>query len=91
MAGSGTAHLRPEGETLLRVEELVVEFPVGRSGLKVHAVSNVSLITPRATIASRVYGARTKALRQLPAAPSRAPVASLPSRTAMASSATRPP
>jgi peptide/nickel transport system ATP-binding protein len=42
MAGSGTAHLRPEGETLLRVEELVVEFPVGRSGLKVHAVSNVS-------------------------------------------------
>jgi peptide/nickel transport system ATP-binding protein len=43
MAGSGTAHLRPEGETLLRVEELVVEFPVGRSGLKVHAVSNVSL------------------------------------------------
>src|SRR6266480_2174103 len=43
MAGSGTAHLRPEGEALLRVEELVVEFPVGRSGLKVHAVSNVSL------------------------------------------------
>jgi peptide/nickel transport system ATP-binding protein len=42
MAGSGTAHLRPEGETLLRVEDLVVEFPVGRSGLKVHAVSNVS-------------------------------------------------
>jgi peptide/nickel transport system ATP-binding protein len=42
MAGSGTAHLRPEGESLLRVEELVVEFPVGRSGLKVHAVSNVS-------------------------------------------------
>jgi peptide/nickel transport system ATP-binding protein len=43
MAGSGTAHLRPEGETLLRVEELVMEFPVGRTGLKVHAVSNVSL------------------------------------------------
>ena len=43
MAGSGTAHLRPEGETLLRVEDLVVEFPVGRSGLKVHAVSDVSL------------------------------------------------
>ncbi len=42
MAGSGTAHLRPAAETLLRVEELVVEFPVGRSGLKVHAVSNVS-------------------------------------------------
>lgn len=43
MAGSGTAHLRPEGETLLRVEDLVVEFPAGRSGLKVHAVSNISL------------------------------------------------
>ncbi len=43
MAGSGTAHLRPEGETLLRVEDLVVEFPAGRSGLKVHAVSNVSI------------------------------------------------
>ena len=35
----------------------------------VHAVSNVSLITPRPTSASRVYGARTNALRQLPAAP----------------------
>jgi peptide/nickel transport system ATP-binding protein len=43
MAGSGTAHLRGEDETLLRVEELVVEFPAGRTGLKVHAVSNVSL------------------------------------------------
>jgi len=43
MAGSGTAHLRSEDETLLRVEELVVEFPAGRTGLKVHAVSNVSL------------------------------------------------
>jgi peptide/nickel transport system ATP-binding protein len=43
MAGSGTAHLRPADEVLLRVEELVVEFPVGRSGLKVHAVSNVSI------------------------------------------------
>jgi peptide/nickel transport system ATP-binding protein len=43
MAGSGTAHLRPEDDTLLRVEDLVVEFPVGRTGLKVHAVSNVSI------------------------------------------------
>ena len=43
MAGSGKAHLRPPDETLLRVEDLVVEFPVGRSGLKVHAVSDVSL------------------------------------------------
>ncbi len=43
MAGSGTAHLRPPDEALLRVENLVVEFPVGRTGLKVHAVSDVSL------------------------------------------------
>ncbi|MGQ0823447.1 MAG: ABC transporter ATP-binding protein [Actinomycetota bacterium] len=42
MAGSGTAHLRPEGETLLRAEHLTVEFPVGRTGLVVHAVSDVS-------------------------------------------------
>jgi len=41
MAGTGTAHLRPENETLLRVEDLVVEFPAGRQ--KVHAVSGVSL------------------------------------------------
>ncbi len=43
MAGSGTAHMRPENETLLRAEGLVVEFPVGRTGLKVHAVSDVSI------------------------------------------------
>jgi len=43
VAGSGTAHLRPADETLLLAEHLVVEFPVGRSGLKVHAVSDVSL------------------------------------------------
>ncbi len=43
MAGSGKVHLRPEGTALLRVEDLVVEFPVGRSGLKVHAVSGISL------------------------------------------------
>jgi peptide/nickel transport system ATP-binding protein len=43
MAGTGTAHLRAPDETLLRVENLVVEFKAGRSGLKVHAVSNISL------------------------------------------------
>jgi peptide/nickel transport system ATP-binding protein len=43
MAGSGTAHLRPPDDTLLRAENLVVEFPVGHTGLKVHAVSDVSL------------------------------------------------
>ncbi|MGZ4674269.1 MAG: ABC transporter ATP-binding protein [Ilumatobacteraceae bacterium] len=43
MAGTGKAHLRSEGDVLLRVEDLVVEFPVGRTGLKVHAVSGISL------------------------------------------------
>src|SRR5262245_1349080 len=43
MAGTGTAHLREPDETLLRVEHLVVEFPVGRTGLRVHAVSDVSI------------------------------------------------
>ena len=40
MAGSGSAHLRPPGETLLRVENLVVDFKV-RGGV-VSAVSNIS-------------------------------------------------
>jgi peptide/nickel transport system ATP-binding protein len=43
MAGTGKAHLRPEGTALLRVDDLVVEFPVGRTGLKVNAVSGISL------------------------------------------------
>jgi peptide/nickel transport system ATP-binding protein len=42
MAGSGTAHLSPPEEALLRVEHLVVEYPHGL-GEKVHAVSDVSL------------------------------------------------
>lgn len=41
MAGSGSAHLRPREEVLLRVEDLVVEFPAGR-GRTVRAVSGVS-------------------------------------------------
>ncbi|MBM0124929.1 ABC transporter ATP-binding protein [Pimelobacter simplex] len=42
MAGSGTAHLRPEQAPVLTVDDMVVEFPVGR-GQKVHAVSGLSL------------------------------------------------
>jgi peptide/nickel transport system ATP-binding protein len=42
MAGSGTAHLRSDGQPLLSVEHLVVEFPAG-AGRRVHAVSDVSL------------------------------------------------
>ncbi|MGZ0229989.1 MAG: ABC transporter ATP-binding protein [Acidimicrobiales bacterium] len=41
MAGSGKAHLRAEGEALLRVDNMVVEFPVGK-GRVVHAVTDVS-------------------------------------------------
>ena len=41
MAGSGTAQLRDPAEALVRVENLVVEFPAHR-GRKVHAVSDVS-------------------------------------------------
>lgn len=40
MAGTGTAHLRDDGKALLRVENLVVEFPSRRQ--KVHAVSGIS-------------------------------------------------
>jgi peptide/nickel transport system ATP-binding protein len=43
MAGTGKAHLRSEGDVILRVEDLTVEFPVGRTGLKVRAVSGISL------------------------------------------------
>jgi peptide/nickel transport system ATP-binding protein len=51
MAGTGTAHLRPPEDVLLRVEDLVVEFKAGRSGLKVHAVSNISLdVKPGETV-----------------------------------------
>jgi peptide/nickel transport system ATP-binding protein len=42
MAGTGTAHLGAAGSALLRVEDLNVEFPVGRTGLIVHAVSGIS-------------------------------------------------
>ena len=43
MAGTGTAHLRDGDDIVLRVDNLVVEFPVGRTGLTVHAVSGISL------------------------------------------------
>jgi peptide/nickel transport system ATP-binding protein len=43
MAGTGKSLLRRDGDVMLRVEDLVVEFPVGRTGLKVNAVSGISL------------------------------------------------
>jgi peptide/nickel transport system ATP-binding protein len=42
MAGTGKAHLQTGGDSVLRVEDLVMEFPVGRTGLKVNAVSGIS-------------------------------------------------
>ena len=41
MAGSGTAHLRDHDDVVLRVENLVMEFPTGRNQV-VHAVSDSS-------------------------------------------------
>jgi peptide/nickel transport system ATP-binding protein len=41
MAGTGKAHLREGDNVLIRVEDLVVEFPAGR-GRVVHAVSGIS-------------------------------------------------
>lgn len=41
MAGTGKAHLRDADEVMLRVEDLTVEFPVGR-GNTVKAVSGIS-------------------------------------------------
>ena len=44
MAGTGDAHLRPpDADTVLRAEDVVVEFPLGRSGLVVSAVAGISL------------------------------------------------
>ncbi len=43
MAGSGTAHLRPDTPAVLRVDELVVEFKTRVRHEKVHAVSGISL------------------------------------------------
>jgi len=42
MAGTGKAHLRPTDETLIRIEDLVVEFPAP-GGRSVKAVSGISL------------------------------------------------
>jgi peptide/nickel transport system ATP-binding protein len=41
MAGTGKAHLRTDSDVLLRVEDLVVEFPA-KGGRTVHAVSGIS-------------------------------------------------
>ncbi|MCU1455289.1 MAG: oligopeptide/dipeptide transporter, ATP-binding protein [Acidimicrobiales bacterium] len=43
MAGTGDAHLRAPEDVLLRVEHLLVEFPTGRKGQKVNAVTDVSI------------------------------------------------
>jgi oligopeptide/dipeptide ABC transporter ATP-binding protein len=43
VAGTGKAHLRQSADTLLRAEDLVVEFPTGTGGEVVHAVSGISI------------------------------------------------
>ncbi|KQY50976.1 MULTISPECIES: ABC transporter ATP-binding protein [unclassified Nocardioides] len=42
MAGSGTAHMRPDASPVLTVDQMVVEFPVGRKQV-VHAVSGLNI------------------------------------------------
>jgi peptide/nickel transport system ATP-binding protein len=50
MAGSGTTHLRPADEVLLRIEHLDVDFPAG-AGRHVSAVSDLSLdVAPGETL-----------------------------------------
>ncbi len=72
MAGSGSAHLRGADEVLLRVENLVVDFPAGR-GRKVSAVANISFDVARGETLGLVgesgCGKSTtgKAIMQLPA------------------------
>ena len=57
MAGTGTAHLRDADDVLLRVEDLVVEFPVGgtacRSTPSRASASTCSRARPSASSASR--------------------------------------
>ncbi|GAA0827338.1 ABC transporter ATP-binding protein [Streptosporangium amethystogenes subsp. fukuiense] len=72
MAGSGSAHLRAPEEVLLRVEDLVVEFPAGH-GRRVHAVSGVSFDVARGETLGIVgesgcgKSTAARALMQLPA------------------------
>ncbi|MCG5212782.1 ABC transporter ATP-binding protein [Streptosporangium sp. KLBMP 9127] len=72
MAGSGTAHLRADADVVLRVEDLVVEFPAGK-GRRVHAVSGVSFDVARGETLGIVgesgcgKSTTARALMQLPA------------------------
>ena len=73
MAGTGKAHLRDADDVLLRVEDLVVEFPVGRTGLKVNAVSGISLdVLPRRDARHR------RRVRAAARAPPAGPIMQLP-------------
>ena len=50
MAGSGTAHLRPPDDVLLRVENLVVEFPAGGAGRSTRCRTSPSTSPPGETL-----------------------------------------
>lgn len=71
MAGTGKAHMRPDEDVILRVEDLVVEFNVGR-GKVVKAVSGISFDLVRgetlAVVGESGCGKSTlgKAVLQLP-------------------------
>ena len=67
MAGIGDAHLRPADEALLRVENLVVEFPAGRRGRRCTpsptSASTSRRARPSASSASRAAGSPPPARR----------------------------
>ena len=71
MAGTGKAHMRPEGDRVLVVEDLTVEFKVGKGNV-VKAVSGVSFDLVRgetlAVVGESGCGKSTlgKAILQLP-------------------------
>ena len=71
MAGTGKAHMRPDGDRILKVEDLVVEFNLGRNKV-VKAVSGVSFDLLRgetlAVVGESGCGKSTlgKAILQLP-------------------------
>lgn len=94
MAGTGTSHLRDDA--LLQAHDVVVEYPIGRSGAKVHAVSGISIDVCRGETLGLVgesgCGKSTlgRALLQLPSPTSGSVVLDGLELTSLSDSAMRP-